>query len=242
MKMISSALRKYLIKQKKDFVRAFANPAQYPMGVINREDSTKNIYGSTSYWDPKVRKKKCAFIREIRVGSEVYKEYWVAVKEKSSKNYRTWFKKFIQREYGVAFNTVPSELQADHVLSRAFAEEVGIQYVRMAFIWNKYNTNSGWAVEQGFVDLARKEVNRKRMYLIDYSIIMKPLGIFPPKNVQDFQNQGGTIANKISKRANINDPSLVLNHLTQFYDEKWYPVLLDDSKKRTRKKKKKKRK
>lgn len=205
--------------QKRDFIDAFKDPAKYPVGVINPKDSTRYIPNSKWYWDPNLRKNS-AFIREVN-GK---KEYWIDV---SKSSYRKWFKKFIEREYGVAFNSVPPLLQADHVLSRTYAKEAGIRFVRMALVWNRYNTYAGWCTEKGFIEYARNNIGIKSMYILDYSIIMKLLSISPPKNITDFKNRGITIATQMSNRAKLEPPEILLKYLNEFFGESWWPVLPD---------------
>ncbi|MFD0829618.1 hypothetical protein ACT8ZR_29020 [Neobacillus sp. M.A.Huq-85] len=221
--MISKDLRKYLISQKRDIIRAFNDPASYPIAVISPEESSRNILNCRWDWDPHVRKEKSAFIREI----DGRKEYWIAVSEK--RLYRTWFKKFIEREFNVAFNSIPSTLHADHLFSKAVAEEAGIKYVRMAFVWQRYNTVAGWATEKGFKDYVENEIGKKGKYLFDYSIIFKPIGIVPPKSKKELNLNILDYARKISNRTGGNS-QLVLDGLRMFFDDTWWPIFPDQAK------------
>lgn len=91
----------------------------------------------------------------------------------------------------------------------------------MALIWQRYNTNAGWAIEKGFNDFARQKLGIKGFYRVDYSMIMKLVGILPPKDKIDFDKKALDIAKKISNRTKVGTTQDVLLQMTQFYNDLW---------------------
>ena len=201
----------YLQQQRQDFIDAFKHPAAYPVGVQDPAQ-TVGVFppASTWNWDATVEGHK-AFLRTV--GGRA-KEYWVTVSPDFDRRYREAFLAFLERERGVISASVPKALHADHVLNAAFARRHGLQYVRMALVWNTYNMSYGSKIEK---NLTRADAHGKRMYLIDYIIFAKVLNIAPPVNYDDYRRRRREIARSIASTG-VEAEELALRGMDGFFE------------------------
>jgi len=176
----------YLPEQKRDFIRAFQQPAAYPVGVQHPTQSARSVpVVATWRWDPAIRGQK-AFIRTV---GGTHTEYWAHVD--FDRGYRDGFLSFLESEKGVTRASVPSTLHADHLLNKAFALRHGLGYVRMALVEGEFNMDYGRKIEK---NLTQSQARDNSQYLFDYIVLMKALHIKPPTDPDDYRTRREDIA------------------------------------------------
>jgi len=62
-------------------------------------------------------------------------------------------------------------------------------------VWSEYNISFGSKIEK---NLTKEDAHGKRMYLIDYIILMKVLNIPPPADYSDYQRRRLEIARRLA--------------------------------------------
>ena len=181
-------LASYLAQQRQDFVRAFRS-AHYPVGIQDPSNLGRFISTSATWrWDPSFGPQR-AFIRTVE---GQHKEYWTNVNEN---RYRDGFKQFLHAEYGVPSESIASNMHADHMLNREFAQRHGLHFVRMALVPMEYNQGWGGKVEKM---LTRAIARDNSCYRFDYFILMKVLNIMPPADKADYSERRVTIAEHLA--------------------------------------------
>ena len=204
----------YLQAQKRDFVRAFNDPAAFPVGVGFPGQGALPGRPMAWRWDESVPDHR-AFVRTAPGTSA---EYWVHV---DLSGYRAAFLAFLAAEFALPSEAVLSHWHADHVLNRAFARRHGIAFVRMALVAAEFNTGHGRTIERG---VTRMPASGKSMYLLDYYMMMKVLGIHPPSSEADYRARRVDIARRIVGEGVAVPESLVLEGLDGMFLALW-PVL-----------------
>jgi hypothetical protein len=177
----------YLSEQKRDFIKAFQQPAAYPVGVQHPAQSSRSHPVASWSWDRGASGQN-AFIRTVEAS---HKEYWARL---GFGGYRDGFLSFLEREQGVAKSNIPSQLHADHLLNSGFALRRGLMYVRLALVEGEINVGYGRKIEK---NLTRSEAQNKSQYLFDYIVLMKALNIEPPRDPEDFRRRREEIASRI---------------------------------------------
>ncbi|WP_216830610.1 hypothetical protein [Alkalihalobacterium elongatum] len=206
--MAHADVEKVLSIQKEYFVKGFNNDPASMVAGVQHPDQFENLFPQSKWmWDPSVASNQ-AFIREI--GD--YKEYWVHV---DNDNYRKPYLAFLNTNYGLPREVVPTVLHADHLLHKAFAKKYGINYVQLALVWEKYNRGFGFGIEKNFS--ARKDINGKSMYLVDYSLMFKLLGIEPFQTKSEYEERKEEIANKFVAEGAIESYNIAVEGLDGFF-------------------------
>ena len=183
-------LADYQTEQRKTFISAFHDPANYPVGVQNPPQCERGLT-SIATWKWTSPSHTNSFIRTIG-GNK--KEYWARI---PWQEYREGFLSYLESEEGLRRTQIPPDLEADHLLNKAFAMRHGLQYVRMEIVPRKFNGDYGWAIER---KLTKAESGGKTQYLLDYVILMKVLNIAPPKSPADYlQRREQIISQLVSK-------------------------------------------
>jgi len=177
-------------EQKADFIRAFQNPAAYPVGVQFPTQTIRNFPVAIWKWDPKVSDQK-AFIRTVEGN---HTEYWARINNFEAKACRSAFLSFLETEHGVPSATIPSFLNADHLLNKAFALRHGLSYVRMALVEGEINSGYGGKIER---NLTQAQASSKSQYVFDSIVLMKALHIQPPKDPDDYRERREMIASRM---------------------------------------------
>jgi Lhr-like helicase len=134
------------------------------------------------------------FIRNV----DNEKEYWVHV---DYRGYRNAFLDFLSTEYNLPKAEVPKDWEVDHLLNKAFARCRSVKYIRVVLIKHHFNNAYGRTIEKR---LAREKANNKRMYLLDYFIMMKILNIPVPHDYHDYCQRRHEIAEQFVL-AGVND-------------------------------------
>jgi len=210
---IQKSLFTYLAQQKQDFIKAYHEPAGYPVGVQDPTQTACSFAVAAAWsWDSAVDGKQ-AFIRTVASRD---KEYWVSVDLRA---YREPFLAFLGREFGVPRATIPGALHADHLLNAAFARRHGLRYVRMALVWEGYNVGYGTKIEK---NLTQSLASDKRMYLFDYIILLKVLNIPPPSDKNNYLRRREAIASRLAAELGERR-DLILQGMDGFF--KLWPVL-----------------
>lgn len=177
----------YLQEQKRDFIRAFRQPAAHPVGVQHPAQSSR-IYPVAAWsWDSGTSGEN-AFIRTVEAS---HKEFWVRL---GFAGYRSAFLSFLERGEGVLKSGIPSQLHADHLLNSGFALRRGLRYVRMALVEGEINMDYGRKIEK---KLTQSNAQDKSQYLFDYIVLMKALNIKPPSDPENYFRRREEIASRI---------------------------------------------
>jgi len=166
----------YQTEQKRAFIKAFHDPADYPVGVQNPPLCERSLTAIAT-WKWTSPSHTNSFIRTIGGNKN---EYWARI---PWQGYRDGFLSYLESEEGVRSNQIPPDLEADHLLNKAFAMRHGLQYVRMELVPRKFNRDYGWAIEKR---LTKAQAADKTQYLLDYVILMKMLNIAPPESPADY--------------------------------------------------------
>ena len=179
----------YLLEQEKDLITAINMPVHYPTGVAYPEQIEEINNNDVSFeYDQGVQNNK-AFIVTRSVSGTF--EYWVHV---DHTNYRKSFKKFLNIYYNVIDKEISPQLNADHILSRAFAKKYGIKYIRMCLLQGKQNSSYGRKFEKNLINTPQ---NKKGIYLISFLQLLKVLYIEIPKNRHDFDSRKKIIVEEL---------------------------------------------
>jgi hypothetical protein len=144
----------YLQEQKRDFIRAFQQPAAHPVGVQHPAQSSRIHPVAAWSWGSGISGEN-AFIVSVE-GS--HGEFWV---RPGFAGYRSAFLSFLGRE-GVLRSGIPSQLHADHLLNSGFALRRGLRYVRMALVEGEINMDYGRKIEK---NLTQSSTQDKSQYL-----------------------------------------------------------------------------
>src|SRR5271170_1033261 len=100
-------LTDYLTEQKKAFIKAFQDPANYPVGVLNAPQCERSLTAIAT-WKWTSPSSTNSFIRAIG-GNK--KEYWARI---PWQGYREGFLSYLESEEGIRRTQIPPDLEADH--------------------------------------------------------------------------------------------------------------------------------
>ena len=188
---VPMTLSDYLSHQESVLVRAFNDPAHYPVGISHPDKFPSFLQREHEIaFDPRVRNAR-AFTRKLPDGGV---EYWTHV---AYGGYRKAFRQFLEKEHGVPSSEMTCSWQADHLLSRAFARKFGVDYVRMCLLAKEQNQAYGRKFERNMVSIRQ---DSRSIFLLDYLCVMKALGIAIPRNREDYEARKSAIAQALSAK------------------------------------------
>lgn len=207
--MAHADVERVLSIQKKYFVNGFKNDPASMIAGVQHPDQFNYLFPQSEWmWDSDVANNQ-AFIRTI--GD--HKEYWVHVDNED--NYREPYLAFLNSNYVLPREVVPKVLHADHLLHKAFSKKHGINYVQLALVWETYNRGFGFGIEKNFS--AKKDIKGKSMYLVDYSLMFKLLGIEPFQRISEYEERKAEIADKFVAEGAIDSFDIAIEGLDGFF-------------------------
>ncbi|MCZ2258080.1 hypothetical protein [Sporosarcina sp. G11-34] len=186
-------LEKYLELQNKEFEEFIYDSSKQILLAAETEEDLIDFYRRRGETVKKYKDDGQSFIA-VTKNSEVH----LFIKD-SNRSYRSIFKDFLFDRFGVPKESIKSELNVDHVFNKARAKSY---FIRMILLDEKVNKQWGRAYESVITKIENTIMSsKKRLVLLDYSLLLKVIGFDSPKKSQiKNDNDIIQISNAIKKK------------------------------------------